>query len=316
MILPEDRYRFSGKKRKNRKPFYAVSVIVIALLAGGAVFLLVKRSESPVRPMVKYEEPQTIEALWENQHYETINKRCEEILAVDPMNKKALVYNGFSYFYRGTSQYSLEEKIPLFDSAIVNLRKALLVCDNVISGKVKYIIGKCYFQKGPFYTDLAIKYLEESKEDGYTEKDTFEYLGMLYYKLGKYDVSVANYLKAIEKQPTDMLYLVLAQSYIQLGSDEEAEKYLDISLKSTDNFSVEQKARYLLGKLLIDKGELDRAKEEYLKILEKNDKAADAHFYLGDIYFRMGDNVKARYEWRKCVEIKPNHYGANLKLYG
>ena len=316
MILPEDRYRFSGKKKRNLKPliviiacaFVAVAAVVIILLNGNPIDKGLFGSEK--------EEETKIETLWENQHYETINQICEVILNEDPMNQKALIYNGFSYFYRGASQYSLEEKIPLFDNAIVNLRKALLISDENIRGKVKYIMGKSYYQKGKFYSDLSIKYLEESIEDGYTGDDTFEYLGLLYSRIGKYQKSADYYKSAIEDNPTDMLYLVMAQTYYQLGNIEDAEEYLIWTLNKTDDFSIEQKARYLLGNILIEKEEYSKAEEEYKKILEKNEKAADAHYYLGDIYDRLGDSAKARYEWRKCLEIDSYHYGARLKLYG
>ncbi len=317
MILPEDRYRFSGKKRDSRKPLLWITGIVLIVAAVVSIILVINRSEIDGRILINNDEnEQTIESLWKNQHYEAINKKCEEILAEEPMEQKALIYNGFSYFYRGASQYSLEEKIPLFDSAIMNLRRALLVCNDDIRGKVKYILGKCYFQKGKFYSDLAVKYLEESVEHGYTDDDTFEYLGLLNSRIGKYEKSIEYYLKAIEKNPSDMLYLVLAQTYYQLGDVTESETYLLKTLNNTTDFSVEQKARYLLGNILVENGEYEKAEAEYRKILEKNNKAADAHYYLGDIYEKMGDSVKARYEWRKCLEIDSYHYGAKLKLYG
>jgi len=315
MILPEDRYKFSGKKKQNRKPLIITLAAVLIACAIIAVIIL-NKTQSETRLFNSAEAVTTIETLWENQHYETINEKCEALLDVDPMNQKALIYNGFSYFYRGASQFSLEEKIPLFDSSIVNLRKALLICNDDIRGKVKYIIGKCYYQKGKFYSDLAIKYLEESIEDGYTGEDTFEYLGLLYSRLGMYKESADYYNKAISGNPTDMLYLVLAQTYYQLGEIENAEEYLIWTLNKTSDFSVEQKARYLLGNIFIEKEEYLKAEKEYRRILEKNDKAADAHYYLGDIYEKMGDSAKARFEWRKCLEIDSYHHGARLKLYG
>ncbi|MDC7225860.1 MAG: tetratricopeptide repeat protein [Spirochaetales bacterium] len=316
MILPEDRYRFSGTRPKRRRPLVITLIIITVCAALAAVLFFVVIPGVENSSVQNREEVQSIETLWTNQHYEAINLRCEEILSEDPMNQKALIYNGFSYFYRGTSQYSLEEKIPLFDSSLINLRRALLVCNDDILGKVKYIIGKCYFQKGKFYSDLAVKYLEESISAGYTGEDTFEYLGLLNSRLGRYIESVNYYLKAVEINATDMLYLVLAQTYYQLEDRVKSEEYLNLTLNMTTDFSVEQKARYLLGNILIENEEYEKAENEYIKILEKNEKAADAHYYLGDIYDKMGDSVKARYQWRKCLEIDSYHYGAKLKLYG
>ena len=157
MILPEDRLKFSGVKRKNNKPFIIIALILILAVVTVIFIFSVNRNLDEVNIIQNDDSVQSIESLWENQHYETINIRCEDVLKEDPMDMKALVYNGFSYFYRGTSQYSLEEKIPLFDSALVNLRRALLVCNDDIIGKIKYIIDKSYFHKGKYFSDLTIK---------------------------------------------------------------------------------------------------------------------------------------------------------------
>ena len=316
MILPEDRYRFSGKKKQSRKPLIiTIAAVVIIAVAVGAFFFISKNVDAASQ-FSGAEEVVTIETLWQNQHYETINNKCEAMLEMDPMNQKALIYNGFSYFYRGASQFSLEEKIPLFDQSITNLRKALLVCNDDIKGKVKYIIGKCYYQKGKFYSDLSIKYLEESLEDGYTGEDVYEYLGLLYSRLAMYEKSAEYYNRAIAEKPSDMLYLVLAQTYYQLSEIEKSEEYLIWALNKTSDFSIEQKARYLLGKIFVEKEEYLKAEKEYRTILEKNDKAANAHYYLGEIYEKLGDTAKARYEWRKCLDIDSYHLGARTKLYG
>ncbi len=316
MILPGDRYKFNSRKQSGILPRIIIIVIAVIVIAGLG-FALFKNGigNNILGSAPSQNNEQTIELLWENKHYEQINEKCELILKEDPMNQKALIYNGFSYFYRGAAQFSLEEKIPLFDDALINLRKSLLLKETEIDGKINYIIGKCYFQKGKFYTDLSIKYLEESVEDGYTGEDTFEYLGLLYSKLGQYELSSEYYKKAIDEKPSDMLYLVLAQTYNQMGKIDDAEEYLIWTLNKTTDFNVEQKARYLLGNIYIEKEEFLKAEEEYRKIIEKNEKAADAHYYLGEIYEKMGDTAKARYEWRKCLEIDSYHYGAKLKLY-
>lgn len=316
MILPEERYNFSGKKNKKSRSRIIVSIAFILLIALIAAFFIYKGSKNNKIKIANENEKQSISELWKNQHYETINNECESILSEKPMDSKALIYNGFAYFYRGISQYSLEEKLLLIDKAIINLRRALLVCNNTIRGKIKYILAKCYYQKGKYYSDLAIKYMEESIKEGYNGEDSFEYLGLLNSRIGRYEASIDNYQEALKSNPNDMLYLVLAQSYYQVGEDKKAEEYLYSTLDKTVDFSVEQKARYLLGNILMDKGEYDKAEKEYHIILEKNEKAADAHYFLGEIYEKRGNTIKARYEWRKCLEIDSYHYGAKLKLYG
>jgi Tfp pilus assembly protein PilF len=44
-------------------------------------------------------------------------------------------------------------------------------------------------------------------------------------------------------------------------------------------------------------------------------QSADAHFFLGEVYAKMNDPVKARAEWRNALIIDPSHYGARLRYY-
>ena len=53
----------------------------------------------------------------------------------------------------------------------------------------------------------------------------------------------------------------------------------------------------------------------YNRILALDPNAADAHYYLGEIYLKMTDPVRARSEWRKALLIDPSHYGARLRYY-
>ena len=120
----------------------------------------------------------TLQELWEAQDYEEINIRCDQQLLETPLDRRLLIYNGFSFFYRGVSQYSLEEKIPFFDEAIGNLRKAMLFDSEDSREKILYVLGKAYHFKGKYYTDLTIRYLKESIDLGYIGDDTYEYLGL------------------------------------------------------------------------------------------------------------------------------------------
>ncbi|MBI9100830.1 MAG: tetratricopeptide repeat protein [Spirochaetales bacterium] len=253
--------------------------------------------------------------IWERKNYQEVNTLCEEILSVHPLNYEALIFNGFSYFYRGIGQFSLEERLPFIDAAIVNLRKALTLHEDNLNGKLNYILGKAYYQKGKFYSDLSLKYLEESIDSGYIGEDTYEYLGLVYSSLSDYEASAENYIKALEVNPSDTLYLALAQTYYQMNDLVKAEEYSIWSLNSTRDFTVEEKSRFLLGKIYTDREEYLKAEEQYLKILENNSNSADVRYYLGEIYDALGNSTKARFEWRKALEIDPYHYGARLKLY-
>ncbi len=318
MILPSDRYQFtSNKPRRTRPRFFRVFLIIVligAIAVGGYLLL---RGKLPISQKNTQSE-QTLSTLWKEQNYSEINKRADSILATQPLNENALVYNGFSYFYESVAQTSLESKIPLLDKAIENLRKALLSKKNSLTPSIYYVLGKSYYFKGKFYLDLAIKYLNKSVEDGYSGEDTYEYLGLAYSDLGEYDQAAGYFQKAIAQHPSGLLLFILAQTYYQAGNNKSAEEYLLRAVnmaQGTKDASVEEQARFLLGKIYTDQKSYFKAEDQYKQILDIDPKSADAHYYLGDIYSLTNENVKARAEWRDALRIDPSHWGARLKLY-
>ncbi|MBN2050055.1 MAG: tetratricopeptide repeat protein [Spirochaetales bacterium] len=316
MIIPEKRGGFTRKRRIKLPPFIYI-VLALIIVSAGLFFILQKQQRPGLNGGLggSKEREQSIQELWEQRQYEDINDLCESVLAEQPMYYEALVFNGFSYFYRGAAMFSLEERIPLFDNAIINLRKARMHKKKDLLAKIEYILGKAYYQKGTYYTDVAIESLERSMDLGYTGEDTYEYLALSYSDLGDFQKSAEYYQKAIEKNPSDTLFMVLAQTYYKMDDIAKAEEYLHWTLNRTTDFTIEQKSRYLLGRIYLDQGEYLKAEDQYKRILEKNGKASDAHYYLGVISEEMKDTTMARYHWRKALEIDPYHYGARLKLY-
>ena len=316
MVIPQSRFssRSGYYKRRNRgKIRIIILFIVIAAVIAGLFFLLKDKGTPAAEKTLEKEK--TFEQLWAENSYKQLSQRCETILRTDPLNPTALVYGGFSYFYLGISQFTKEENIAFMDKAVINLRKALLLKPVPLKSKVEYILGKAYYSKGRYFLDLSIKYMKESLDDGYLADDSYKYLGLAYSELGLYDEGVKYFQKALEGNPDDLLYLVLGQTYYKMNDDEDAENYLKKALSMTENFSSEQKIRFLLGKIYLDRGDYETADEQYRKILEKNKNSADAHYYLGEIYSKLNKKVKARAEWRKALEINPSHYGALLRLY-
>lgn len=318
MLLPESRYRFNLRKSAQKRPRgLPVLGLVFLFFAAAGIILFATGVFSRLGNFLSSadQREESLEELWEAKSYEALNSRCEEILKEHPLYFDALFYNGIAYFYRGADQFALETKLPLIDKSIKNLRKLLLLDETPLQGKIEYMLGKAYYLKGKFYSDLSLEYLEESMVSGYIGEDTYEYLGLTYSRLGDYQKSAVSYQKVLEKKPSDTLYLVLAQAYYQLDNFLKAEESLLMALDRTKNYTVEEKSRFLLGRIYMAQKEYSKAEDQFRGILEENQSSADAHYYLGDVYEAMGDGVKARYEWRKALEINPYHHGARLQLY-
>ena len=315
MIIPENRYNKPRKRKSGSGKF--IIIIIIVIISFVFLYFGMRDRIAGYISATTIETPaeQTLEMLWSSKKYKELSERCEDILTYDPLNAESLIYNGFSYFYLGIAQFTLEDQLPLLDLAIINLRKALLLNSSPLSGKVNYILGKSYYHKGRFYLDQAIFHLKKSIEVGYINEDTYKYMGLCYSELGFYEDGIEYFLKSIADVKDDMLLLVIGQTYHKLGDNVNSELYLKRAIKLSDDFRVEIKSRFLLGKIYFEEGKLQQAENEYNLILSKDQNSADAYYYLGEIYSKRENTIKARAEWRKALQLDPSHYGALLRLY-
>jgi tetratricopeptide (TPR) repeat protein len=158
--------------------------------------------------------------------------------------------------------------------------------------------------------------MREAVELGYVADDTYEYLGMAYARLGQFERSVESFSTALDRSPSDLLYLTVAETYMQSGRHERAESYLQEAMSATDDGFLVQRARFMLGEVYIQEGRLEDAQRQFELIIDSNPKSAEAHYQLGRVYDLMGDTVRARSEWRETIQIDPNHAGALTSLQG
>ncbi len=315
MIIPGSRFR-----KQKKKSYKLYVIIVISILALFAILYLFGFKHIGTKTVENskliHTESKTLEELWMENKYRDLTVKCDKILSTKPLDPEALIYNGFANFQLGIAQFTLEDQLPLLDQSIKNLRKAIILKSHPLSGKVNYVLGKAYYHKGRFYMDEAITYMENSIKLGYINDDSYKYLGLSYSELGFYKKGIEYFLKALkDNNNNDMLLLVIGQTYHKLGDTVNSELYLKRAIETNDDFRVEIKSRFLLGKLYFENSNFSKAEEQYNLILAKDSKSADAHYFKGEIYSELGNTVKARAEWRKTLELDPSHYGALLRLY-
>ena len=176
-------------------------------------------------------------------------------------------------------------------------------------------MGKAYYYKGKYYADLTIEYLQAAKDHGYLGDDSYEYLGLSYTVLGDYQKGAESFLKAVTHEPTDIRYLALAQAYFNQGLADRSEEYLLRTLSKTEDPAIEERTRFLLGKIYMETEQPAKAEDQYKRILEKDPDSADAYFFLGEIYLKYKRDTEARYYWRRAHMIDASHYGARLRLF-
>ena len=90
--------------------------------------------------------------------------------------------------------------------------------------------------------------------------------------------------------------------------------FLRQTLRSSEDAVLIQDTRLRLAEVYILRESYDRAEEEVRRVLESNDRSADAHFFLGEILFAQGNEELARFQWREARRIDPNHADALVSL--
>jgi tetratricopeptide (TPR) repeat protein len=304
-------FRVSTHQRRNQR-LQALALGVGGILAVTAIVLGAGR----IVALFGDDPSDSYYELWDTRDYAGIVTLSEAALEDDALHSTTLIFRGLALFYQAVTQFSLEDKLPLLDESISNLRKALLFPDNALTPRIHYVLGKAYYLKGKFYADLTIEYLQKSLEAGFRGEDAYQYLGFAHSELGDYEKSIEYFEMAVEETPTDGLLNALGMSYYRMGMYGKAEEYLLRTLNRTEDNLMLLNTWELLGLIYRDTNKLLKAEEIYGKILEKNPRSADAHYYLGEIYEVMGDEIRARFEWKEALRIDPTHYGARRKYYG
>lgn len=257
--------------------------------------------------------------LWDAGDYETVYESAGILLDEYNFNTSALMYRGFSSFYLALSQTNNTSAQMYIDESINTLRIALYDSSEKLQPQISYILGKAYFQKNLFssyhyYSDLVIKYLQRALSLGYTSNDIPEYLGLSYANLGMTQKSIEAFTEALLVKESDVLLLAIAQQYYFNNNYQTAKQYLYRVKNESKNDVIVIKSKTLLAEIYIDEENLTEAIDEYESILTIDIENADAYYGMGVIYEKLGDDAKARAEWRKALKMQVNHQGAIKKL--
>jgi tetratricopeptide (TPR) repeat protein len=267
-------------------------------------------------------ERRELREIFENGGYETSFNQSKEMLNEKPLDFFLLTVHGFSAYQLAIAQINNFNMLTYIDSCIWSLRKAMLSNEGSSDGRIFYVLGKAYFYKGSGYADLAVEYLEKASRVGYKAPDIPEYLGLAYAALRDFRSSVAAFSLALTGEdsffsgynPSDILLLSIARSYLALDEVESARAYLIRCLETSRDSNTISAARLLLGNIFLKAGNTLGAEAEYLKVLNENGENAEAHYQLGEIYAMSGDPTRARAEWRRAFRIDPAFEPARKRL--
>lgn len=294
---------------KKRVSIYIILIVFTALLFLASVSFIGKS------PRIFIEEGVNAKTLWENADYKETFNISEETLKNSPLDYDSLILHGFSAYQLALSQITEADKQVYIDMSIRDLRKALIIKNTDKDGPIFYVLGKAYYCKGANFADLAVKFLELSKEAQWEQVvDMPEWLGLAYAALHDYPKSADAFTEALglRQPPSDLLLLAIAQSYKQFDSD-MAVSYLKLCVDTSKDYKAIIQARLLLGEIF-ESGDIQSAKEQYSEILTGIGENADAHYRLGEIYAKEDDPIRARSEWRKAIRVDPTHSPSRERL--
>ena len=294
----------------------AVIVLSIALLSTATVLTVqfirhTFYSENSVYALYDY---------WKKNDIERVYEISGKILQKNVFQKTALTFRGYSAFKLAMANIAnINDAQVYIDEAINKLRIAIQISDGKAQGQSYYVLGLAYFYRNKlasshYYADLAIKYLLEARERNYRSDDISELLGLCYAGLGETQNCIQALSEALLVHESDSLLYNLAKEYYSISERAVAKQYLERVLMTSTDDEVKINSRTILGKIYIEEENYDAAQKEFEAILEKNVNFADAHYGLGILYEKRGDNAKARAEWRKCLKLQVKHPGALQKL--
>lgn len=300
-----------GKTIQRRRAVrVAVSVAIAALLVGTVVFL----ARSGLLSWGRENDPDQALKLWNSGEWRACYDEAGVALEKHALDAFWLTLRGFSAYQLAADQVAPEQAAPYLEDAVFSLRKALITGPSKMEGRVRYVLGKAYYQRGRYYADQALTELEQARNLGYEASDLDEQLGLAAAELGRYRDSIVYLSRSLGEAPSDLLLLAIARSYAALEEYASAEAYYRRCIDDTKDSDVEAGARVALSSALIAQGRLDDAEAALLPVLESDASNVDALMELGDLYAKKGDSVKARAEWRRVVKIDPANVRARARL--
>ena len=298
---------FSNKKKGTKRFFILLFFLLCAV--SSVYFLYIHKKNYAGIPSMK-----EVYADWAEKNYESVYQKTELILKKRVYDGEALAMRGFAAYYIFAEQTDFSVSYSYLNDSILNLRQAMYRVSKSQQAKIAYVLGKAYYQKGYYYADLALKYLDIAYNSGERFKDLSEFRGMAASVLGEPERAIDAFSDALANSPSDLLFFALAENYIKISDKQNAKLYLFETIGKTKDTLLELKCRYLLGNLFLEENKIDDAVKEFNTILEKDMTSADAHYGLGVIYELRGDIIKARAEWRKALKFGPLHVNTRAKL--
>ncbi len=300
-----------GKTIQRKRMVRVAAFAAVAVAVGVGAFIPLRTG---IIHFVRRDNPDQALAKWEQKDWKGCYDDAGDVLASRPLDPYWLTLRGFSAYQLASDQVASDQASALLEDSVFSLRKALIVGSGKMEARIRYVLGKAYFQRGRYYADSAIQELSKARDLGFEASDLDEHLGLAAAELGEYRDSIVYLSRSLTSSPSDLLLLAIARSYSELDEYGSAEAYYRRCIEATKDFDIEVGARISLSATLRALNRLDDAEAVLKPVLDANAENVDALFEMGELFAKKGDAVRARAEWRKIVRIDPANSRARARL--
>jgi len=177
-----------------------------------------------------------------------------------------------------------------------------------------YLEGESYFQEE--FTEEAIKYYNKSIKSAIDNKQIFNNLGTIYEKKGWYNKAKEAFTIALILDPNFLqAKRNIANIYYKQGNYNEAMKLY--SELADNKLGANKEIIFIaLGDMYIEKGDYQKALDEFKTALTRFPSSKDARQRVGLTYAKLGNYYKAIDTFKDLIYIDPENFRAHNNLGG
>lgn len=200
--------------------------------------------------------------------------------------------------YNTLADYHLYKSEPA--QAKAALEKALSINKKSYMTYVK--LGELYFLVKKY--DLAFEKINEGLKINKYYSDGYFWKGMIYREKKENDKAISNFLTAVEQDPENFkAYMQMGLIRMEQGNAEALDHFnaaIKIRPSSTEGY-------YARAYYYQNAKELDKAIQDYTKIVELDSTYANAHFNLGIIRYELRLIDLAFLDFSRTIKINPKY---------
>ncbi|MBN2125542.1 MAG: tetratricopeptide repeat protein [Deltaproteobacteria bacterium] len=211
---------------------------------------------------------------------------------------------GNEAFFKGV-QYILANE---HDQAIEEFTKSVQVNSDTVETYVA--LGNLYRSKGDIDRAIRIRQsiiLRPHIDEQIKLRALYD-LGLDYRKGGFLNWALDTFLRVLQKQPGNLDTLKeIEKIYEEMKDWDNAFAYRQriSKLGRGDHEHILAHHQTEIGKVLLEQGDLSRAKSCFKKAVAIDEKCIDAYLHLGDLYFSKQDYKNAIATWKKVGKVSP-----------